>query len=588
MHKRIRIYGWAICLVGVWLLPTIWQTTDRAMAQQFNVQLMPTPPMLVRQASAIEELPSAPLPTVNQQPQNSELRALPPATETVPTPPSVLQSNCPPVFELKDTGAPPAPFAVPRPAPDDKPLPINLATALQLANARPWDIRIASEDVQSAAAKLQAANVLWVPTILGGTDFNHHDGPIQANDGTVTDNSRSSFYAGGAPLAVFGTTDAIFEPLATRQVLRAREATLQAVTNDTTLNVALAYFNVQQARADLGNALDVYQRTDALVRKTEGLVPGLLPSLELTRVRGQLDRTQQSVETARQRWRVASAELARLLRLPPDALLEPLEPPHLQVTLVPPDKQVDELIAMSWSFRPELRAYKSTVDANLAKLREERWRPFLPNVFARGAGTQTPDPLAFGFFEGGGGGAPTNGGFRDDWEVQAIWELKNFGFGNAALIHDRKAVYDQSAAQAGRIQDYVAREVAQASADVRSAAARVTQAQDELNNNLATANESQEGMGETKRVGGNIVILIVRPQEAVAAIQALLQADLDYYGAVADYNRAEFALYRALGNPAQALEGLTDAYATQPGAGCPLPISCPPNAPCAPTAVQGK
>jgi outer membrane protein TolC len=457
---------------------------------------------------------------------------------------------------------------MPNPIDGDKPLPINLASALQLANARPWDIRIASDDVQSAAAKLRAANVLWVPSMIGGVDFAHHDGPIQSNDATVTDNSRSSFYAGGAPMAVFGLTDAIFEPLAARQILRAREANLQAVTNDTTLNVAIAYFNVQQARADLGNTIDVLQKTEALVHKTESMVPGLLPSLELTRVRGQFERSQQAVESARQRWRVASAELARLLRLPPDALLEPLEPPHLQVTLVPPDRPVDELIAMSWSYRPELRAYRSTVEANLEKLREERWRPFLPNIFARGAGTQTPDPLAFGFFEGGGGGAPTNGGFRDDWEVQAIWELKNLGFGNSALIRDRRAVYDQSSAQANRMQDYVAREVAQASADLRSAAARVNQAQQELDNNLTTANESQEGLGETKRVGGNIVVLIVRPQEAVAAIQALLQADIDYYGAIADYNRAEFALYRALGSPAQALEALNDPYAAG-GLNCP-------------------
>jgi len=36
-------------------------------------------------------------------------------------------------------------------------------------------------------------------------------------------------------------------------------------------------------------------------------------------------------------------------------------------------------------------------------------------------------------------------------------------------------------------------------------------------------------------------------------VQALAQAYLDYYGAVADANRAQFRLYRALGQPAQAL-----------------------------------
>jgi hypothetical protein len=52
-----------------------------------------------------------------------------------------------------------------------------------------------------------------------------------------------------------------------------------------------------------------------------------------------------------------------------------------------------------------------------------------------------------------------------------------------------------------------------------------------------------------------VILLAIRPQEVVAAIQALAQAYNDYYGAVADYNRAQFRLYRALRQPAQALAG---------------------------------
>jgi outer membrane protein TolC len=49
--------------------------------------------------------------------------------------------------------------------------------------------------------------------------------------------------------------------------------------------------------------------------------------------------------------------------------------------------------------------------------------------------------------------------------------------------------------------------------------------------------------------------LIIRPQEVVAAIQSLAQAYTDYYGAIGDYNRAQFQLYRALGHPAQLVTG---------------------------------
>ena len=39
----------------------------------------------------------------------------------------------------------------------------------------------------------------------------------------------------------------------------------------------------------------------------------------------------------------------------------------------------------------------------------------------------------------------------------------------------------------------------------------------------------------------------------VAAIAALEQGYRDYYGAAADSNRAQFQLYRALGQPARSL-----------------------------------
>jgi hypothetical protein len=64
-----------------------------------------------------------------------------------------------------------------------------------------------------------------------------------------------------------------------------------------------------------------------------------------------------------------------------------------------------------------------------------------------------------------------------------------------------------------------------------------------------------QGMKQTKGAG-DLVLLVVRPQEVVAAIQALTFAYADYYGAVSDYNRAQFRLYRALGQPAQAVEGM--------------------------------
>src|SRR5262245_42250278 len=72
-----------------------------------------------------------------------------------------------------------------RPVPGDRPLPINLATALQLSGARPLDIALASERTRAALAELERANVLWLPTLYLGVDYYRHDGQLQDVEGRV-------------------------------------------------------------------------------------------------------------------------------------------------------------------------------------------------------------------------------------------------------------------------------------------------------------------------------------------------------------------------------------------------------------------
>ncbi len=50
-----------------------------------------------------------------------------------------------------------------------------------------------------------------------------------------------------------------------------------------------------------------------------------------------------------------------------------------------------------------------------------------------------------------------------------------------------------------------------------------------------------------------MLTLASRPQEAVYALQLLMRAFTEYFATVAEYNRSQFALYRALGYPAQEL-----------------------------------
>jgi outer membrane protein TolC len=449
---------------------------------------------------------------------------------------------------------PPTPIRVISLAPDDKPLPISLPAALKLADARPIDVAVASERIELAAAQLRQAQALWLPTLYLGTDYFRHDGQVQDAPGNVVGASKSSFMLGAGPSAVFALSDAIFAPLSARQVLRARESALQTARNDTLLAVAEAYFNVQQARGDLAGAEDVAQRAQDLVRRAEDLggKGEIISELEVVRARTQAARSRQAVQSARERWRVASGNLARVLRFDASAVVEPLEPPHLRVTLIPPGRTADDLIRVGLTNRPELATQQALVQATLERLHQEKLRPLIPSILIRGASTPVTGTLAGGLFGGGTNNSVSNFSARSDFDIQVLWELRNLGFGNRALVDQQRAENQVALLEVFRIQDRIAAEVSQAIAEVQSAAARFDDAEMGLRDAVDSAGKNLQGLGHTKSAG-KVLVLVIRPQEAVAAVQALSQAYVDYYAAVADYDRAQFRLYHALGHPSQSL-----------------------------------
>jgi outer membrane protein TolC len=453
----------------------------------------------------------------------------------------------------------PVPFTAPALTDGARALPINLPAALRLANAQATDIAAASERIQIATAALEQARALWLPTLTIGGDYNHHDGKAQDSSGTIIDNSRGSVMFGvgtgiGAA-AIFSPNEAIFAPLVARQQVQARRADLQAVSNDTLVAVADAYLTVQQARGELAGAAQATRTTQEILDQTGKLVAsGLAPPLESDRVEAELARRQQGELVARERWRVASADLVRILRLDPAAEVEPVELPHLRIDLIDLKRPVDDLIVIALTSRPELASQQAQVQATLALLRQERLRPLMPSVLLRGASTPVTGTLAGGVFGGGPNDTIANGGARLDLDLQILWQLDNLGFGNRSRIRQRAAENRLAAINLLRIQDQVAAEVARYYAQAQLAARRIDLAEKGVRAAAASAEKNLGALKTTKEAAG-VRQTLVRPQEAVAAVQSLAQAYFDFYGAVADYDRAQFRLYRAMGHPAQALIG---------------------------------
>ena len=96
----------------------------------------------------------------------------------------------------------------------------------------------------------------------------------------------------------------------------------------------------------------------------------------------------------------------------------------------------------------------------------------------------------------------------------------------------------------------MAADVTRAQARLQSAAARVGQADRALRTAIITFNGNFEGLQQTTRFG-DVLVLVYRPQEVVFALQLMKLAFDEYFTTVADYNRAQFELFHALGYPAR-------------------------------------
>jgi outer membrane protein TolC len=438
--------------------------------------------------------------------------------------------------------------------PTDLRFPINLATALRLSDARPLIVAAAQARVWIAEAELARAKVLWLPDLNIGFDYIRHDGGgPDFNKGIMTAPSTNFFYAGaglwGNNLGIIQTTDAIYQPLVARQVLNAEHWGIQTAKNDALLRTADAYFMVHQYRGSYTGALYTVERARDVVNRIATLSRDLVPAFEVDRARNMLaDLSQQSVQ-ARQEWRVQSARLTRVLRLDPRAVLEPLEHDHTQITLIDPGRVLDDLMPIALTNRPEVASRRALVEAAEWGVRREKARPLIP--LASINGFQTPfEMLQAGIFGLGPNSSLNQWRGRSDISLQPLWQLHNLGLGNLAMIKAQRGMESLATIDLFDAQDMVAEEVNQAHARVQSAAARVVQADRALRTGIITLNGAVEGLGQTSRFGV-VLELVSRPQEAVYALQLLKTAFDEYYTTVAEYNRAQFELFHALGYPAR-------------------------------------
>ena len=402
----------------------------------------------------------------------------------------------------------------------------------------------ANERVREAYAQWQAASVLWLPSIRAGLYYGNHEGPFQANDGSIVLANRSTLetglgmaaVGGGSPAvpgiaANFRVSDAVFQPRIAGQERLAREHAATATTHDVLLAVAVAYLDLlrahqQKAIAEetLAHAKELADVTAAFARAGQG------SQADADRAQAELAVRQNAVAQAEAQTRVASARLAELLDLEPAQPLVPREPAVTPIDLVPESAAVNELVAQGLSQRPELAESRHLVGEAVERLHRERYAPLLPSVLLG---------VSQGGYGGGQGSTIGDLHNRFDLDATAYWELRNFGAGEAAARHAATSLVEQARWRQIQLMDRVAREIVETHAQSQSLRGQIAVAR----SGVKAATDSHRRNLERIRLGQGL------PIEALQSIQALDQAQREYLRAVADYDEAQFRLHRALGWP---------------------------------------
>jgi outer membrane protein TolC len=201
--------------------------------------------------------------------------------------------------------------------------------------------------------------------------------------------------------------------------------------------------------------------------------------------------------------------------------------------IVPDPTPVAELIALGLLQRPELKEWRASIREALMALDGARALPFSPTVLiAYSAG---------GFGGGSNLVRPVFGGFggRQDFDVAGYWTLQNLGVGNASLINVAKARLGVAKYQEIFVLDQVRAEVAEAYAKTHARYARIETSERAVESGI-------KGLAEDLLRIENTVAPAI---ETVDSLRLLARARNAYLDAIIDYDRAQFELYVALGQP---------------------------------------
>src|SRR5215471_4684454 len=406
---------------------------------------------------------------------------------------------------------------------------IDLPTVLRLAHARNLDIQIAQERLEEAQANQEEAIWQALPWVSPGVIYRNHQGLIQDVVGNIIEAHKESYAVGPTSNLQLDVGDTLYKNLVARQLTKAARYAVAAQTQDSVFSAVEDYFDLLRAH-ELTNiareAVGISQRYQAETHTA--VEAGIAFKGDELRVQVQNERDNLVLLQTLQNERTAAVILAEVLHLDPAVNLIATNRDMTPLSIVRESRDLGALISQALITRPELGQTNALVGSAKYAKQGAAYGPLLPSLTGQA-------------FTGNLGGDAENAtgrsGGSQDYSVSLGWRIGPGGLFDMPHIKATGARFRAAQLTADKIRDDVIGQVVDAQTRVLSLHGQIDQAGRALN----TAAETLRLTEERKEFAvGNVL-------ETIQAEQDLTRARTDYANAVINYNKAQYALMRAIG-----------------------------------------
>lgn len=418
--------------------------------------------------------------------------------------------------------------------------PISLEKVLELGSANNLTIKEYKQRQELALADLEKSKEWWLPDMYAGFSAEKLYGAVMNGNGRFfLDVNRGNFWAGLGLDAQWNFGNGIFKSKAATLRLQASGYETQAERNKVLLENIFAYYDLLVAQLYYKAYENLTQQADTVSRQIDIQVQaGLRYQSELLLSKSNISHLKIEMLNSRSEYYRRSAELIKLLNLKPqtklvsvDTILSPLQLVSTEnISLVfdsvyrqrPEIKRMDLLLeSLQWE--------KKTITRGLLipQLRLGAYNSYYGGLFK----PVTPmDPAAY---------SKTNALYPTGAiNVALQWRVPLGRLVYAGDLKQYNAKISIHRTQTEQIQGQINEEIIAAREQVSVAKEQIQIA---LEGSHLT-NEALQQSIQRQQLG------TARPFEIFQAQELYISSRLDYLKAVAAYNKAQYALYVAMGN----------------------------------------